>query len=273
MEQDLTKKAEPAANLTQQEETLQTPKQDITGQRWGRLVAIRFAGYRTKVCGSKQQQQAVWLWQCDCGNTKLIPATQVKHGTTRSCGCMSRQQAANLRTEDITGEVFGRLTAVRPTQQRDAKGSILWELSCACGNTVLKTVNELKSGRVQSCGCWYKESRKDSPKYRKDFVENTSISNIVVSKRARATNSSGHTGVWFNPKTRLYEAYISFQKKRYFLGAHKDLNDAVRARKEAEHRLHDPVILEYFQNLTPERQKEFLKYLKDSGIPVEMPEK
>ena len=61
MEQDLTKKAESAADLTQQEETLQTPKQDITGQRWGRLVAIHFAGYRTKVCGCKQQRQAVWL--------------------------------------------------------------------------------------------------------------------------------------------------------------------------------------------------------------------
>ncbi len=58
---------------------------DITGQRWGRLVAVCHVGYTTVEQTGKKQ--AVWLWQCDCGNTKEIPATQVKHGGTRSCGC------------------------------------------------------------------------------------------------------------------------------------------------------------------------------------------
>lgn len=58
---------------------------DITDQRWWRLVSVRHVGYTTVEQTGKKQ--AVWLWQCDCGNTKEIPATQVKHGGTRSCGC------------------------------------------------------------------------------------------------------------------------------------------------------------------------------------------
>lgn len=74
---------------------------DITGQRWGRLVAVRHVGYTTIEQTGKKQ--AVWLWQCDCGNTKEIPATQVKHGGTRSCGCKAMEHITELRKQDITG--------------------------------------------------------------------------------------------------------------------------------------------------------------------------
>ena len=101
---------------------------DITGQRWGRLVAIRHVGYTMMEQTGKKQ--AVWLWQCDCGNTKEIPATQVKHGGTRSCGCKAMEHITELRKQDITGERFGRLTAIRPTEERDSNGSVVWELQC-----------------------------------------------------------------------------------------------------------------------------------------------
>ena len=37
---------------------------DITGQRWGRLVAVRHVGYTTIEQTGKKQ--AVWLWQQHC---------------------------------------------------------------------------------------------------------------------------------------------------------------------------------------------------------------
>ena len=46
---------------------------DITDQRWWRLVSVRHVGYTTVEQTGKKQ--AVWLRQCDCGNTKEIPAT------------------------------------------------------------------------------------------------------------------------------------------------------------------------------------------------------
>ena len=41
---------------------------DITGQRWGRLVAVKHVGYVDVQNGNRVQKQSVWLWQCDCGN-------------------------------------------------------------------------------------------------------------------------------------------------------------------------------------------------------------
>lgn len=236
---------------------------DITGQRWGRLVVVRHVGYTTIEQTGKKQ--AVWLWQCDCGNTKEIPATQVKHGGTRSCGCKAMEHITDLRKQDITGERFGRLTAVRPTEQRDNNGSVIWELRCDCGNLTYKTVNALKSGRVLSCGCKYRETRSETVKHRRDMVEGTNVSNIVVSKHLRSNNTSGHTGVGLDRRTGKWYAYINFQKKHYNLGLHKDKSAAIRARRAAEARLHDPVILEYWDSLTEKRKKEFQDYLRSTN--------
>lgn len=238
-------------------------KLDITGQRWGRLVAVRQVGYTTVEQTGKKQ--AVWLWQCDCGNTKEIPATQVKHGGTRSCGCKAMEHITELRKQDITGDRFGRLTAIRPTEERDSNGSIVWELSCECGNTVYKTINTLKSGKVLSCGCLYKQTRSDTIKYRKDLVAGTSVSNIVVSKRLRSNNTSGHTGVWHDKKHDRWHAFINFQGKHYNLGIHPTFQSAVNARKAAEERLHDPAIIAHIETLTEERIKEFAMYLRNNG--------
>ncbi|MBE6673414.1 MAG: AP2 domain-containing protein [Ruminococcaceae bacterium] len=243
---------------------------DITGKRWGRLVAIKHVGYEEKKNGDRMMKQSVWLWQCDCGNTKEIPATEVKHGGTRSCGCKAIEHAAGMRTEDITGRQFGRLTAIRPTEERTETGSVIWELTCECGTPVYKTVNELKTGRVLSCGCFYKESRKDCTSYRKDFVDSTCLSSIVAAKTPSALNTSGHTGVYFDKRSQKWQAYINYKKKRYYLGFFKNKEDAIRARKEGEAKIHDPVIMEYFANLTPEKKKEFIEYMKSIGAAVEI---
>lgn len=229
------------------------------GDRWGRLEAVEFAGYSNKNNGKRQ---AVWKFHCDCGTDVLLPVSNVKFSRVRSCGCKAKEHISNLNKENITGETYDRLTAIRPTNEREDNGSIVWEFQCTCGNITKMSVYRFHTGRVHSCGCRYQESRKETATFRKDFIDHTSISTIVVAKNPRANNSTGYTGVWFNQKTERYEAYINFQKKRYRLGQYKDINDAIRIRQEAEKKIHDPFVLEHFQYLTPERKKDFLAYLK-----------
>ena len=57
---------------------------DLTGQRFGRLVAIKENG-RTK------QGQAMWLCRCDCGNVKSIASSSLVGGLTKSCGCYNSE--------------------------------------------------------------------------------------------------------------------------------------------------------------------------------------
>lgn len=56
---------------------------DITGQRFGRLVAININ--RTGPKG------ALWFCRCDCGGGKIVRADSLRSGATRSCGCLTRE--------------------------------------------------------------------------------------------------------------------------------------------------------------------------------------
>lgn len=70
---------------------------DLTGQRFGRLIAIREDG-RTK------QGQAKWLCQCDCGNIKSIASASLTGGLTKSCGCYNSELRTNLNLKH--GDAF-----------------------------------------------------------------------------------------------------------------------------------------------------------------------
>lgn len=54
---------------------------DITGQRFGKLVAL----HPTTMNNRREMQ---WIFQCDCGNTKELPGVSVTKGNTLSCGCL-----------------------------------------------------------------------------------------------------------------------------------------------------------------------------------------
>lgn len=57
---------------------------DLTGQRFGRLIAIK------KVHSRKGK--TYWLCQCDCGNQKEIQTTHLRDGRTQSCGCLQKEK-------------------------------------------------------------------------------------------------------------------------------------------------------------------------------------
>lgn len=57
--------------------------QDLTGQRFGKLVATNPTGEKTRQ-GSK-----IWECHCDCGCTTYVSAANLKGGSTNSCGCIT----------------------------------------------------------------------------------------------------------------------------------------------------------------------------------------
>jgi len=57
---------------------------DLTGQRFGRLVAL----YPT---GERRNSYIVWHCRCDCGNEVDVITSSLTTGHTNSCGCYSRE--------------------------------------------------------------------------------------------------------------------------------------------------------------------------------------
>jgi hypothetical protein len=64
--------------------------QDLTGRRFGRLVALhpkgRKWGYR------------IWLCVCDCGTRKRLAADTLMKGLVVSCGCFQKERAIAANT-------------------------------------------------------------------------------------------------------------------------------------------------------------------------------
>lgn len=55
---------------------------DITGQRFGKLVVIKYSG---KSVSNKRGSR--WLCKCDCGNEKILTKNNLFYNT-KSCGCL-----------------------------------------------------------------------------------------------------------------------------------------------------------------------------------------
>ena len=120
---------------------------DLAGVRFGRLVAIRDVG--------SKRNFRLWEFLCDCGAVVERTTAAVRHGGTTSCGCLQREETSRRRSPDITGQRFGRLTALHRVGA-DKNGHVRWQCSCECGNRPIIAAVALRKG-TKSCGCLQRE--------------------------------------------------------------------------------------------------------------------
>lgn len=87
------------------------PLNDLTGQRFGRLVATSYIPDRRHKGGP----EGAWIAQCDCGTWKAVRPYLLTSGQQVSCGCLRREKAgARLRTHGKTDTFEFRVwTAMR----------------------------------------------------------------------------------------------------------------------------------------------------------------
>ena len=118
---------------------------DITGQRFGKLIAIRPTEER-------KHGGVVWECLCDCGNVTKATTEHLRVGDAKSCGCL-RYEIAPDKANRLVGQRFGKLVVQKPATQRNQHGGLLWECLCDCGNTCIVSTNHLHMNNTQSCGC------------------------------------------------------------------------------------------------------------------------
>lgn len=123
-------------------------KNDLSGkkQKNGRLTAI---------CqdGSNRHGNIFWKCLCDCGSNTRVTAAKFKNEHTKSCGCLDIELISKRRVKDISGQKFGRLSAIKRIGS-DNHGNCLWQCACDCGNDNYLTITrDLLSKKTRSCGC------------------------------------------------------------------------------------------------------------------------
>lgn len=123
---------------------------DLSGVKRGHLTVL-------KRNGSDRVSNALWLCKCACGKEVSIRAMYLKRGRqmfcSRTCPLHSEEMCV-----DITGQKFGRLTAIARVGS-SAGGTAIWAFSCDCGEEVEFKHYTVRIGHTSSCGCLGKESR------------------------------------------------------------------------------------------------------------------
>ena len=214
-------------------------QKNLTGQRFGRLVAVEPLKKRSKTGA------VIWRCQCDCGGSIEAPLTQLTQGYRKSCGCLSRP---NIK--DYIGRQFGSLTVTEYAGKKE--GMHRWHCLCQCGSTTIVGQTLLQSGKTKSCGCLQAKSAVTNMK----FVEGTSVTILENAKnRLIRNNTSGHNGVYYNQRSDKWIAQIGFKGKNYYLGTFEKIEDAVRARELAEERIYGEFLDWYYEN-HPKSKKE-----------------
>jgi hypothetical protein len=118
--------------------------ENLTNKRFGRWTVL----YRVKDEGNS----SCWKCRCDCGTERVVRKQHLKNGRSQSCGCLHKEIVTNDHLLDITGQRFGSLVAIRPTNEKLGT-SVIWECQCDCGNVCYVSVSHLKQGNNKSCGC------------------------------------------------------------------------------------------------------------------------
>ncbi len=165
------------------------------------------------------------------GYSKSSIQTYVKmiNNFLRWAGCEELCIPKPLR-HDLSGQVFGYLTAVEPTSKRHRK-DIVWSCICKCGNKVEVPATFLRCAVTTSCGC----AKAEHLMYVNQLVEDTSLRRVLKDDAVSDIAMSGYTGVTF--RYGKWTATIEYKKKRYFLGNYEKLEDAVSARADAKARI------------------------------------
>lgn len=120
-------------------------KNDLTGQKFNRLTVLELDEERSG-------RRTYWKCQCDCGTIKSVRSDGLISGTTKSCGCYKIEDFVNRIKKDLTGQKFGKLTALYPTDKRSGH-HIVWHCKCDCGNECDVAGAMMTIGHVNSCGC------------------------------------------------------------------------------------------------------------------------
>lgn len=105
---------------------------DLTGKRFGRLVAVEYKGNR------------IWSCQCDCATTIDVRTTNLGSGNTRSCRCLKRETATALCF------VHGHVRNHRPSRTLSSYSAMLRR----CHRPGSKSYEEYGGRGISVCARW-----------------------------------------------------------------------------------------------------------------------
>lgn len=236
--------------------------EDLTGRVFNKLTVLQYAG-------RDNSRKPTWYCKCSCGNKNIIGpliGAHLKNGSIKSCGCYSKEISSKIASNPNKVEKINEKVIKIYTSQgfficdyKDWKKysceKITWRLGkdstynnegfyvkgqikgIGLNKKDRKVIyfhryimEAMKNEEVDHLnGCGLDNRRKNLRKCKR--VDNSK--NLKLNRR----NTSGHRGVSYNKRNNKWRARIVKNKKEYFLGEFEKIEDAIKAREEAEEKM------------------------------------
>ena len=189
----------------------------------------------------KIRGQTTWKCICDCGNVVNTTTGQLTSGNRVSCGC----RRSIYREKNLVGRRFGQLTVLK--HEKYENGTHFWRCRCDCGNETVVRQSGLLYEHVRSCGCLSEKNKSDfSTRYSYEGTKIISIQGKAGERKPLKTSKSGVRGVYMNHRG-VWIAQIGFRGRTIYLGSFRSLEEARKAREQAEKEMFDRALEEWEQ--------------------------
>lgn len=228
----------------------------MTGKKIGKWTVQ----YRTEDRYTKGgYRRTFWHCKCDCGNEKDVASNILLSGQSQSCGCLHKDNLSkrfkemhlkNRTTYDLLGEFgigytydnnyfyFDKEDYIKIKDYNWFKNDQGYFLARICSKEgewktirLHRVVMDENRKEIEVDHIHGKESRFDN---RKNNLRLATHSQNNINKGNQKNNTSGVRGVNFDKNTQKWRARITKNKINYELGYYNTLEDATKARKEAE---------------------------------------
>lgn len=199
--------------------------------------------------------QPMWMCECQCEKhtKKIVNGYSLKRGETKSCGCLTNKLIKDKNSRQniykpIDDECYIGYTQSNKEFYFDKEDFELvkqycWDIDSSNGyvktidninNTGKLYLHRLIMGCKKNDGITIDHINRNRVDCRKNNLRIVTRCQNNMNMAIRCDNTSGRKGVHYNKLKNKWEAKISVNKKKIWLGSYEEFEDAVRAREEAE---------------------------------------
>lgn len=205
---------------------------DLTKRKFGKLVVVERAE-------NAKRNTTQWKCRCECGKIVTVRSCHLLSGHTQSCGCLSVETAKRLNTKhgmhntptyNSWLSMIGRCNNPKATNYYNYGGRGI----TVCGKW-LSFVGFFEDMGVRPKGLTI-ERKNNNLGYYKENCCWADCTTQCRNQRISKNNKTGIRGVWWNKARKKYLVNIRIgnNNKQLYLGRFVELEQAAKARKEAE---------------------------------------
>lgn len=235
-----------------------TIDEKVINMRFGRLVVIKKVGYHQF---PSKKRTSKWLCRCDCENYVEVTLASLRNGHTKSCGCLRKEL---LFKNNIKINIYKKIndSTIQGTCSNDLKYFFyfdiedFYKINIHCwrkndrGYIVTRNKETKKIIYMHRLIMSFPKSEIDHIDRMKNNNKKNNLRITVgyknsANKNIDSRNTSGFIGVNYEKRNKKWQARITVNHNKYWLGYFDNINNAIIARLKAEK--------EYLGEFSPQR--------------------